>query len=268
MKKRRGKGDLSGLDELDGHPAQRLLKLYKHRGVPVKLATSRWSRDKVMDALRRGAHKSCQGHIDFLNEEFLDMIQKGQWVILPASVALELEGLRLSPPGVVEQRDRRPRWICDYTWSQVNEDTLPLVALESMQFGHALERILREILLANPAHGPVHLNKTDLSDGFYREDLCPGDAPKLGVVYPTATSSQSLVAIPLVLPMGWKNSPPAFSTATETIADLANKRLRDSSYVPKRHALDDLALEMDDDDTATTADMTDLEETASDSDTE
>ena len=77
-KKRRGKGDLSDLDELDGHPAQRLLKLYKHRGVPVKLATPRWSRDKVMDALRRGAHKSCQGHIDFLNEEIMDMIQKGQ----------------------------------------------------------------------------------------------------------------------------------------------------------------------------------------------
>ena len=67
VKKRRGKGDLSGLDELDGHPAQRLLKLYKHRGVPVKLATPQWGRDKVMDALRRGAHKSCQGHIDFLN---------------------------------------------------------------------------------------------------------------------------------------------------------------------------------------------------------
>ena len=127
----------------------------------------------------------------------------------------------------------------------MNEDTLPLVALESMQFGHALERILREILLANPAHGPVHLNKTDLSDGFYREDLCPGDAPKLGVVYPTKTSSQNLVAIPLVLPMGWKNSPPAFSTATETIADLANRRLRDSSYSPPRHALDDLAARSD-----------------------
>ena len=107
-----------------------------------------------------------------------------------------------------------------------------------------------------------------MSDGFYREDLCPGDAPKLGVVYPTVTSSQNLVAIPLVLPMGWKNSPPAFSTATETIADLANRRLRDSSYSPQRHALDDLALEMDDDDTATTAMMTDLEETVSDSDIE
>ena len=130
------------------------------------------------------------------------MIHKGQWVVLPASMALELEGIRLSPPGVVEQRERRPRWICDYTWSQVNEDTLPLVALEAMQFGHTLERIFREILLANPEHGPVKVNKTDLSDGFYREDLNPLDAPKLGVVFSTKLGSQHLVAIPLVLPMG------------------------------------------------------------------
>ena len=90
--------------------------------------------------------------------------------MLPATMALELEGVCLSPPGVVPQRDRRPRWICDYTWSGVNAETLPLAAKEAMQFGHALERILREILLANPAHGPVLLNKTDLSDGFYRID--------------------------------------------------------------------------------------------------
>ena len=31
-----------------------------------------------------------------------------------------------------------------------------------------------------------------------------------------------MVAIPLTLPMGWKNSPPLFCTATETVADLAN----------------------------------------------
>jgi hypothetical protein len=39
--------------------------------------------------------------------------------------------------------------------------------MESMQFSHALDRILREILLANINHGHIYLNKTDLSDGFY-----------------------------------------------------------------------------------------------------
>ena len=130
------------------------------------------------------------------------MIQKGQWVVLPASMALELEVIWLSPRGVVEQREQRPRWICDYTWSQVNEDTFPLATLEAMQFGHALERILWEILLANPERGPVKVNKTDLSDGFYREDLNPHDMPKLGVIFPTKPGTQNLVAIPHVLPKG------------------------------------------------------------------
>jgi hypothetical protein len=110
-----------------------------------------------------------------------------------------------------------------------------------MQFGHAFERILREILLANPKYGPVHMMKVDLSDGFYRVGLCVEDIPKLGVVFPTLPGEPSLVALPLVLPMGWKNSPPIFSTVTETIADIANTRLQDNSYQPPPHELDILA---------------------------
>ena len=245
VKERRNGGDLADLSQVDNHPARRLLMLYKNRGVPVKFSSPKWSRSQIHDALSRGAHQSCNEHIDFLNEEFIDMIKKGQWVILPAAMAMELEGLRLSPPGVVPQRDRRPRWICDYTWSGVNSDTLPLAAMEAMQFGHALERILREILLANPAHGPVQLNKTDLSDGFYRVDLNADDAPKLGVVFPTKPGTDAMVAVPLVLPMGWKNSPPAFSTATETIADIANQRLRCPDYRPPDHPLDEMAATVD-----------------------
>ena len=104
----------------------------------------------------------------------------------------------------------RPRWICDYSWSNVNADTLPLAAMEAMQFGHALDRILREILLANPAFGPVRLMKVDISDGLYRIDLNVDDIPKLGVVFPTLNGEEPLIAFPLVLPMGWKNSPPIF----------------------------------------------------------
>lgn len=177
----------------------------------------------------------------FLEEEFVDMVKKGQWIVLPASVASTLPGFRASPPGVVPQRGRRPRWIGDYTWSGVNQETLPLFAAESMQFSNALKRILREILLASPSHGPVYINKTDLSDGFYRINLNPEDAPKLGLLFPTRPGKEKLVAIPLVAPMGWKNIPPGFSTATETVADLTNARLRQPSYSPPPHPLDDLA---------------------------
>ena len=46
-----------------------------------------------------------------------------------------------------------------------------------------------------------------------------------------------MLAIPITLPMGWKNSPPLFCTATETVADLANKVL--CTHQPsKQHLLD------------------------------
>lgn len=128
----------------------------------------------------------------------------------------------------------------DYSFWGINEETLPLAALESMQFGLALDRILREILLANPEFGPVNLMKVDLSDGFYRIGLNTGDIPKLGVAFPTEPGEEPLVAFPLVLPMGWRNNPPIVSTATETIADLTNQRLLDPTP-SQPHPLDERA---------------------------
>ena len=239
VEQRRTFSDFATLDRVD-HPAQRLLKTYRERGAPVKLATEPWTPERVDAALQRGAHRSCQEHLEFLHEEFQDMLLKSQWVVLPAEDVADLPWLRISPPGVVPQRDRRPRWICDYTWSSVNQETVPLAPLEAMQFGHALDRILRELILADPALGPVQLLKLDISDGFYRIDLAIDDIPKLGVAFPTKPGEPKLVAFPLVLPMGWKNSPPIFSAATETIADLANQRMRRAG-VPAAHPLDEAA---------------------------
>ena len=84
------------------------------------------------------------------------------------------------------------------------------------------KRILHKILLANPTHGPAHINKTYLSDGFYCIELNTNDVPKLNLVFPTNPSTKPMYALPLLLPMVWNNSAPSFSTATETIADLAN----------------------------------------------
>ena len=239
VKNRRQRSDFATLDNVH-HDAQRLLKFYKARGAPVKMSTPAWTEKRISDALDRGPHQSCNDYHDFLGEEFADMINKGQWVVLPAAAVKDMPGLRISPPGVVPQRGRRPRWIVDYTFSDVNKETLPLAAMEAMQFGHALDRILREILLADPELGPVQLLKVDISDGFYRINLNIDDIPKLGVAFPTKPGEEKLVALPLVLPMGWKNSPPIFSTATETATDLANQRL--AAGVPAApHRLDDAA---------------------------
>jgi len=105
--------------------------------------------------------------------------------------------------------------------------TLPLVTEGAMQFGHALSRILQYILLSYPAHGPIYNLKIDISDGFYRINMNPEeDIPRFRVVFPMQPGQEPLIALPLVLPMHWKNSPPTFCTATETIANFANALLQ------------------------------------------
>ena len=233
--------DFNDLDNIN-HRARQLLRQYKFHGAPAIMQSQHWSKAQLDAMIQRGAHKSCYEHLDFLEEEFLDMIEKGQWLVLPYKVVRDLlPNLRLSPPGVVPQRNRRPRWIGDYSWSGVNEDTVPLAPTHAMQFGNAIHRILRHLLLANPIHGPVSLSKFDIADGFYRIKLNARDIPTLGVVFPSKSVREPLVALPLVLPMGWVNSPPIFCAATETAADLANNNLRLPSSPLQPHHLDTLA---------------------------
>ena len=97
-----------------------------------------------------------------------------------------------------------------------------------MQFGRALQRVLANVVQADPRYGPVFLSKIDIADGFYRVWLRLSDIPKLGVVLPTSPGQPlpPLIAFPLALPMGWVESPPYFTVLTETACDLANTRLR------------------------------------------
>ena len=87
-------------------------------------------------------------------------------MVLPYSVAKRLPGLRLSPPGIKVERDKRPRWLGDYSYFKTNAKTLPVACLSVMQYGWVLDRLLHEIVFAEPALGYVYLLKADVSDGF------------------------------------------------------------------------------------------------------
>jgi hypothetical protein len=67
------------------------------------MSTAPWTLDHNRQAIHRGAHKSAKEYTEFLREEFVDMIKKGYWTILPASSIMHLAHLRLSPLGVVPQ---------------------------------------------------------------------------------------------------------------------------------------------------------------------
>ena len=219
------------------HPAAPLLEQFRNTGVAVPLQ-GQWTQDDNDQAIKRGPHASAHLHTKFLREEFASMADKGQWFVLPYALVRDLPELRISPMGCVEQRDRRPRTIVDYTWSGVNDDTIKTAPPEAMQFGKALPRLVSAIVNANPAAGPVYMMKVDVADGFYRNWLKTEDIPKLAVAFPTKPGEDPLVAFPTVLPMGWVESPPHFCVGTETVADLANKQLRDRRPLPWVHRLD------------------------------
>jgi anion-transporting ArsA/GET3 family ATPase len=61
-----------------------------------------------------------------------------------------------------------------------------------MQFGNALDRLIRHFVLVDPAHGLVQLIKVDIVDSFYRIGVRPTDVLKLDVAVPSTKPNQLL----------------------------------------------------------------------------
>ena len=111
-------------DTLAWHPAYPLLQAMARGGVPVKMTSTSWTTAELDARAQRGSHQSCQAHIEFVREEMAEFVKKGYWLVLPYSLVRDLKGLRLSPLGVVPQRERRPRLIVDYTYYGVNQENV------------------------------------------------------------------------------------------------------------------------------------------------
>ncbi|KAI2509092.1 hypothetical protein MHU86_5340 [Fragilaria crotonensis] len=222
----RGKSDITPTVGQLSHRAARLLTHLKKRGATVPVHTPAWPIERRDGAVTRGAHRSSAGERQFVCEEMLDFCAQGYWIVMPYRAVRQLRHLRVSPLGVVPQRDRRPRLIVDYTFSKLNEETLQLAPREAMQFGRALQRVCSTLVHADPRHGPVYMAKIDIADGFYRVWVRIEDIPKLGVVLPCIPGHEPIIAFPLALPMGWVESPPYFTILTETACDVANQMLR------------------------------------------
>ena len=164
----RGKSNLSTNVGTVPHKAARLLDHLRKRGASVLTSPHPWTHQQCDAAMERGPHKSAYGEREFVCEEILDFCTQGYWAVLPYTVVRHWKNLRISPLGVVPQRDRRPRLIVDYSFSGVNDDTVILAPRESMQFGRALQRVIARVVHADPRYGPVYLSKIDIADGFYR----------------------------------------------------------------------------------------------------
>jgi hypothetical protein len=241
VKEVRGKSYLSaGIGDIP-HTAHTYLQDLRDQGIKVRLDDPPWDAERIIHHAQRGAHPSATVHRHFLRGEFADFIEAGFWVVLPLRQlrALPDGDLRLSPMAVKEEFNRRPRVLVDHTWFGVNEHTVPDLPKEVMQFGGTLPRLLWLLRHANPAKGKVYLSKFDIDNGFYRLFLEADDALKLATLMPRYEGEEQLLAVPLVLTMGWTNSPPTFCAASETVADLANANLFRRTVPP--HRLEHLA---------------------------
>ena len=214
--------------------------------MPARTSSEPWPVETRDLYVERGCHRSATEHASFLREEMAEFITSKFWMVLPYQVVRDLPELQLSPAAVKDERDRKPRLLCDHSWYPVNETTLPHAPPEAMQFGGALHRIARTVRYSNPKYGPVYLAKHDIKDGFYRMFLRARDCPRLAIILPRYDDEEQLVAIPMSCTMGWTESPPTFSTMSETVTDITNNNVKRLGNEVKPHRLDAAASSLDD----------------------
>ena len=85
-------------------------------------------------------------------------------VISPLKAVTALKNLWLLPVEVIPHVGRSLPLIFYFKWSGLKYIAERLSPTEAMHFGGALQRILKQVLTANPRLGPVYLGKVDLVD--------------------------------------------------------------------------------------------------------
>ena len=115
------------------HPVGPFLEKLQKHGMPVALKTPPWTIAARNEALQCKAHSSANDHKEFLHDKLADIVEAGHWLVLPYSSVWHATDLRISPLGVVPQRDCRPRPNIDYTFSGVYKATIKLAPPESEQ---------------------------------------------------------------------------------------------------------------------------------------
>lgn len=128
----RGESNISAAVRHLPHKASRLLAHLRQRGANIFTTTKPWDTARCDEAVARGSHPSAHADRNFVFEEMIDFCSQGYWLVLPYSLVRNWPSLRVSPLGAVPQRDWRPRLIVDYSFSAVNQETLPLAPPEVM----------------------------------------------------------------------------------------------------------------------------------------
>jgi hypothetical protein len=92
-------GDLHPAVKTLPHRAAHLLDTLRRTGATVAMKMDPWSMQRKVEALKQGSHQSANLHQDFMCEEFVDIIHKGQWVMLPSHLVMDETKFAPNPLG-------------------------------------------------------------------------------------------------------------------------------------------------------------------------
>ena len=102
----RGERDIHSAVGALPHEAAPLLYQMRKKGTPVKIDGPPLRPEQLAAAIAYGSHNSCNRDPSFLRTEMRDFLEKGFGIVLPLEDTVGLNGLRLSPAGLIPQRDR------------------------------------------------------------------------------------------------------------------------------------------------------------------
>ena len=95
------------------HEASPLLDQMRLKGDPVKIDKPPLTPKQLAADIAYGSHNSCDRDPSFLRKEMREFVEKVFWIALPLEDAVGLNGLQLSPAGLIPQRDRRYHIVID-----------------------------------------------------------------------------------------------------------------------------------------------------------
>ena len=199
------------------------------------------TKQELTREIRYGDHSSATEESTFVRTELAEQARAGHIDHFPLRAVRHLTRLWLSPLAAIPQRGRKPRLICDFLWSGLNEVVTQVAHKEAMRSGKALYRVINCILATPPKLGPTFLNKVDLTDAYMRIWVRLEDIPSVAFLMPKSTPEEDqLVGFHLSIPMGYVESATLFCSTTKTIKDCTLDTLS-TRHTPPPHHLEDLA---------------------------
>lgn len=191
-----------------------------------------------MATVERGPHPTArtQEAIDLFEEDIAYQVKAGFAQVIPWEevkrdfLAGKIPNLKISPVAAIPQENRRPRIILDLSFGvcmgrkkiqeSINSTSHGLAPSESLeQLGQCMPRTF-QYLADVPLDCPVYFSKYDISDGYWRMVVAPGEEYNFAYVLLQAEGKPAKLVIPSAIQMGWKESPAFFCGATETARDV------------------------------------------------